>query len=207
MEAEKPKIDIGFIKTYLESCIKWETQKRIAEETFNELTREENQWKQKMSYMVKKQHSRVSVIDMLLMAGKGFGIWLIILLGVVIVYDFFDNGNILVELLVSFVLLATMFVLVIGWPIYEKVTDYISIRNKFVSDQQREKNVKQQGNNALYIIQNNKDKLRQAYGYIINNLKNTYSANLIYKKYQTVEACAAIFEYLESGRCYTLEGP
>lgn len=105
------------------------------------------------------------------------------------------------------ILLATFLALVIVRPIYEKVRDYKLIRDQFALDRKKESDIKQQGNNALYIIQNNKEKLRQAYGCITNNLTNVYSANIIYKKYQTVEACAAIFDYLESGRCYTLEGP
>lgn len=72
MSAESPEIDITFVKAYLDSCMKLETQKRIAEETFNELTKEENQWKQKMSYTAKKQYSRVSILDMIIMAAKGF---------------------------------------------------------------------------------------------------------------------------------------
>ena len=56
MEAESSKIDIGFMKAYLESCIKLETQKRIAEETFNKLKQDENKWKQEMSYKAKKQY-------------------------------------------------------------------------------------------------------------------------------------------------------
>lgn len=55
--------------------------------------------------------------------------------------------------------------------------------------------------------QDNKGKLKRAYRCAVNNLTNTYSANIIYKKYQTVEACASIYDYLESGRCYMLEGP
>ena len=115
--------------------------------------------------------------------------------------------EVIVNILALLILLATFLALVIVRPIYEKVRDYKLIRDQFALDRKKESDIKQQGNNALYIIQNNKEKLRQAYGCITNNLTNVYSANIIYKKYQTVEACAAIFDYLESGRCYTLEGP
>lgn len=59
----------------------------------------------------------------------------------------------------------------------------------------------------IVIRQDNKGKLKRAYRCAVNNLTNTYSTNIIYKKYQTVEACASIYDYLESGRCYMLEGP
>lgn len=212
MSAESPEIDITFVKAYLDSCMKLETQKRIAEEIFNELTKEENQWKQKMSYTAKKQYSRVSILDMIIMAAKGFGISLIITFIVLMVVDKSYRYNdtffeVIVNILALLILLATFLALVIVRPIYEKVRDYKLIRDQFALDRKKESDIKQQGNNALYIIQNNKEKLRQAYGCITNNLTNVYSANIIYKKYQTVEACAAIFDYLESGRCYTLEGP
>lgn len=54
MEEKNSCLDIEFIKAYLQSSIELETQKRIAEQTFNELLREENQWKQKMSYVSQK---------------------------------------------------------------------------------------------------------------------------------------------------------
>lgn len=213
MEAESSKIDIGFMKAYLESCIKLETQKRIAEETFNKLKQDENKWKQEMSYKAKKQYSRVSILDMIIMAGKGFGIWLILSIILLIADSALGrrlNYNIvtpIIDIMVLFIILAAMIILVIVYPIYEKVTDHKFIRDKFAMDKKKESDIQQQGNNALYIIQNNKDKLQQAYSCIVNNLTNVYSANIIYKKYQTVEACAAIFDYLDSGRCYTLEGP
>ena len=72
MEEKNSCLDIEFIKTYLQSSIELETQKRIAEQTFNELLREETQWKQKMSYVAKKRYTKFSIWDMLFMACKGF---------------------------------------------------------------------------------------------------------------------------------------
>ena len=57
MEEKNSCLDVEFIKAYLQSSIELETQKRIAEQTFNELLREENQWKQKMSYVAKKRYT------------------------------------------------------------------------------------------------------------------------------------------------------
>ena len=58
MEEKNSCLDVEFIKAYLQSSIELETQKRIAEQTFNELLREENQWKQKMSYVAKKRYTK-----------------------------------------------------------------------------------------------------------------------------------------------------
>ena len=58
MEEKNSCLDVEFIKAYLQSSIELETQKRIAEQTFNELLREENQWKQKMSYVAKKRYKK-----------------------------------------------------------------------------------------------------------------------------------------------------
>ena len=80
MADENTKSDIEFVKGYLQSCIELETQKRIAKKTFNELTQEENKWKEKISYKAKKQYTSFSVIDMLVMAAKGVGISTVILL-------------------------------------------------------------------------------------------------------------------------------
>ena len=64
MEEKNSCLDIEFIKAYLQSSIELETQKRIAEQTFNELLREENQWKQKMSYVAKKRYTKFSMKDL-----------------------------------------------------------------------------------------------------------------------------------------------
>ena len=100
-----------------------------------------------------------------------------------------------------------MFILVIVLPVYKKVADYNAIKDNFILEQQKEVEIKQEGKKALYVIQDNKEKLKQAYTCAMANLTNVYGANIIYKKYQTVEACSSMYDYLESGRCYTLEGP
>lgn len=200
------KQDIEFIKSYLKSSLELETQKRIAEDTFHELTKEEKIWQEKMSYTAKKQNAGLTLIEMLFMAGKGFFLSVLVLFVVMIMAEMFDL-SVFLEL---FLLLASVIipiVLIIVRPIYKKIEDCRSIKEKFILDQQREASIKQQGKEALYIIQNNKAKLKRAYQYTVNGLRDTYSANIIYKKYQTVEACAAIYDYLQSGRCYCLEGP
>ena len=54
MADENTESDIEFVKGYLQSCIELEAQKRIAKKTFNELTQEENKWKEKISYKAKE---------------------------------------------------------------------------------------------------------------------------------------------------------
>ena len=179
MEEKNSCLDVEFIKAYLQSSIELETQKRIAEQTFNELLREENQWKQKMSYVAKKRYTKFSIWDMLFMACKGFGISLAILYVIITIIEFADFNSILFEDILYFIWFIILAMLVVVIPIYRKITDYID----------------------------NKGKLKRAYRCAVNNLTNTYSTNIIYKKYQTVEACASIYDYLESGRCYMLEGP
>ncbi len=207
MEEENTRSDIEFIKAYLQSSIELETQKRIAEQTFNELVREENQWKQKLTYVAKKQYTKFSVLDMFFAAGKGFVISIVIMFVMSMIMEIVEFESSLFEiiLILSWFVILAMLVVVI--PIYKKITDYIDIKDNFILDKQREENIRQQGNNALYVIQDNKEKLKQAYRCTVDNLTNTYAANIIYKKYQTVEACASIYDYLESERCYTLEGP
>lgn len=210
MEEIVVESDVEFIKNYLKSSIELETQKRIAEDTFDQLVQEENQWKRKMSYTAKKENTSVSVLDMLFMAIKGFGISILILFAVTMCFSIIDaigHRMYFLENLFPIIWLVIVVVLIFVRLIYVKKTDYKVIKDKYLFDQQKEINIKQRGNEALYIIQNNKNKLKQAYKYASNNLINTYSANIIYKKYQTVEACTAILEYLESGRCDTLKGP
>ena len=48
MEEIVVESDVEFIKNYLKSSIELETQKRIAEDTFDQLVQEENQWKRKV---------------------------------------------------------------------------------------------------------------------------------------------------------------
>ena len=98
MEEKNSCLDIEFIKAYLQSSIELETQKRIAEQTFNELLREENQWKQKMSYVAKKRYTKFSIWDMLFMACKGFGISLVILYVIITIIEFADFNSILLTL-------------------------------------------------------------------------------------------------------------
>ncbi len=204
MEEENAGLDVEFIKSYLKSSIELETQKRIAEKTFNELVQEEKQWKQKMSYVARKQYTSFSIIDMIAASVKGFGLSMIIMFVLLLIAE---HVSMFIQAILVLVIFATVVMLVIVFPIYKKIKDYNSIRTNFILDQQKEKDIKKQGENALYVIQNNQSKLKQAYKHITHNLTTTYSANIIYKKYQTVEACAAFLDYLESGRCYTLEGP
>ena len=206
MADENTKSDIEFVKGYLQSCIELETQKRLAKKTFNELTQEENKWKEKISYKAKKQYTSFSVIDMLVMAAKGVGISTVILLVMCMFSEVLPEDNFFVDL-VPLIWLIAKFILVIVLPVYKKVADYNAIKDNFILEQQKEVEIKQEGKKALYVIQDNKEKLKQAYTCAMANLTNVYGANIIYKKYQTVEACSSMYDYLESGRCYTLEGP
>ncbi len=44
------------------------------------------------------------------------------------------------------------------------------------------------------------------YDKVKNTLKQLYDMNIIYASYQNIVAVATIYQYLESGRCYALEG-
>lgn len=156
MEEKNSCLDVEFIKAYLQSSIELETQKRIAEQTFNELLREENQWKQKMSYVAKKRYTKFSIWDMLFMACKGFGISLAILYVIITIIEFADFNSILFEDILYFIWFIILAMLVVVIPIYRKITDYIDIKENSILDKQRETSIRQQANNALCIIQDNK---------------------------------------------------
>lgn len=127
MEEKNSCLDVEFIKAYLQSSIELETQKRIAEQTFNELLREENQWKQKMSYVAKKRYTKFSIWDMLFMACKGFGISLAILYVIITIIEFADFNSILFEDILYFIWFIILAMLVVVIPIYRKITDYIDM--------------------------------------------------------------------------------
>ena len=186
MADENTKSDIEFVKGYLQSCIELETQKRIAKKTFNELTQEENKWKEKISYKAKKQYTSFSVIDMLVMAAKGVGISTVILLVMCMFSEVLPEDNFFVDL-VPLIWLIAMFILVIVLPVYKKVADYNAIKDNFILEQQKEVEIKQEGKKALYVIQDNKEKLKQAYTCAMANLTNVYGANIIYKKSLSME--------------------
>ena len=161
MEEKNSCLDIEFIKTYLQSSIELETQKRIAEQTFNELLREETQWKQKMSYVAKKRYTKFSIWDMLFMACKGFGISFVILYVIFTIIEFADFNSILFEDILYFIWFIILAMLVVVIPIYRKITDYIDIKENSILDKQRETSIRQQANNALCIIQDNKGNIQQ----------------------------------------------
>ena len=145
MEEMVVESDIEFIKNYLKSSIELETQKRIAEDTFDQLVQEENQWKRKMSYTAKKGNTSVSVLDMLFMAVKGFGISILILFAVTMclsIIDAIGHRMYFLENLFPIIWLVIVVVLIFVRPIYVKKTDYKVIKDKYLFDQQKEINIK-----------------------------------------------------------------
>lgn len=198
-------MNIDLVKQYLKDVIELEAKKIIAEETLNALVIEEKQWKKSMEYVPRKKKSNISFLDMLITCVRTFVIssvvWIILL---------FVLGNIegtLLNILLALIFVISVYILPVAIPIYTKIKDVYDINIDYKKQKEKEKNIKIQSDKSIYIINNNKDKLRETYKYIVKNLDKLYSSNIIYKKYQSIEACAAILEYLESGRCYELEGP
>lgn len=52
-----------------------------------------------------------------------------------------------------------------------------------------------------------KEKYRELLGQLENALEEHYNRNIVFSKYRNIVAITAINEYLESGRCYSLDGP
>lgn len=197
--------NIDLIKRYLKNVIKLESEKIVTEKVFDELILEKKEWEQRMHYSPTKKKSSLSLLDMLIIGAKTFGISLIISFGMGFVSE--NIHSTFLNILFLLIMIVSLFILPIAIPIYMKIKEVNEIKNDYNWQKEKESQIKRQGENALTIIACNQEKLRDAYKNLNQNLNKVYSADIIYKKYQTLEACSAILEYLESGRCSELEGP
>ena len=202
---EKNAEEILFLRKYLTNTIQLETQKKIAEETFYELVTQEKQWKKKMEYVAQKRSPQVYMVDVGKNILKGIGISFLILWIFALITSRFTST--ILNICVIIVWIGLSVYLAVIRPIRLKMEDAQAIERQFSADQETEKTIKEKGEKAIYIVQQNRNQLKKAYNVAENNLNKVYAANIIYKKYQTLEACSSILEYLESGRCYALEGP
>ena len=57
------------------------------------------------------------------------------------------------------------------------------------------------------MVANAIQRFREVYKYTCELLDRMYSENIIYQKYRNIQALSYIYEYLDSKRCDTLEGP
>lgn len=199
-------MDIEITKEYLREVIEWESKKNIADGTYKSLIVEEKQWIAHMDYIPKKRRGDMSLRRMLCIAVATFFISLITWIIIGELRRGHDIG--LLENLLTLLLgLTTTFVLPFALPIYLKIKELRSIKLDFESEKEKAIRIKTQSEKSIYIIRANQEKLKETYKYIQENLEKLYNANIIYKKYCNIEACATILEYLDSGRCYELEGP
>lgn len=205
-EMGNDKYDIEYVKEYLKNVINLEIQRRTAERMLGELGKQENNWKKKTEFVAVKRKPQIYASDIVSIVLQGAKIWLAITVLILIVSEVLRNSS-MIQLLCILVWLISPVVLMVIRPIVAKKKDMDGIKEGYIKSVQYEKSIKQQGQNALYVIDDNRMKLQNALQNIKSNLRNAYAANIIYKKYQTVEACCAILEYLDSGRCYSLQGP
>lgn len=66
-------------------------------------------------------------------------------------------------------------------------------------------NIKRQAEQA--IIQANIDAVEKQFSSSLLMLDNLYSANVIHPKYRNLSAVSSLYEYIDTGRCFQLEGP
>lgn len=206
---ENQRIDIisdngSLLIKYLKEIIDLETKKKICEYTFDNISQEQEVWKDKMDYIPKKQKFSLEIKKSLFIALIIFIISSIINM---IIPSIVHLNNILTILLSLSFSIISLIILPITVPVYLKIKEYKEIQRKYKSDLEKQNLINNKSQNAINIIQNNIEKLRNSYNFIDENLQELYSYGIIYKKYQTLEACTAILEYLESGRCYKLTGP
>lgn len=202
-------MDIELTKQYLEDVIDLEMKKVVTEKMYEELVIEENEWNRKISYSPAKGFSSMSIGDMLVSGAKTLGVCVVLWIVFLFVGAFADIRieGIFINLMLILIFVVSIFVLPIVLPIAMKIQEVKDVNKDYNYRKEQQEYVENHGEKAVSIITYNQNQLRTTYKFLNDNLTKAYSTGFIYKKYQTMEACATILEYLESGRCYELEGP
>ena len=199
-------MEAKIIKNYLRDVIEWETKKAIVDKISEGLIIEEKYWRKKMEVVPIKRKITIKFTDMIFSCIKIFGISFLIWTGILFITEGKFQG-LFVNLLMSLSMIITLFVFPIALPIYFKIKEYKNNKLDFENQNEKVKNIKVCSKKSIFIIKANQQKLHKTKKYIEEVLEKLYNANIIYRKYCNLEACSAILEYLESGRCYELEGP
>ena len=190
---------------YLKDVIELESEKIMTETLYEELATEKEEWIHKSHYKAIKRKSNISLVYMIYTALKIFGIsfvfWLVAGL-------FIDKiSNLLLSIIAFILMVVSLFIAPIIVPVYSEIKEIRMLKKEFEKNKQKEIDLKKQSKNAIYIVNVNQNKLKDVYKHLNDELDRIYSCGVIYVKYQTLEACTAFLEYLESGRCDRLEGP
>ena len=160
-----------------------------------------------MEYTPYKEHFSFELGTCIIIALFTFGISFAITMVFFILNVFFHWTGFVVDVILPLIFLLGMFVLPIAIPVYMKVIEYKDIQEDYKQKLLKKNIIDTEGTHAISLLDNNFEKLKNTYDYIDKQIEQLYSYGIIYKKYQTLEACTAIFEYLESGRCSELTGP
>ena len=192
---------------YLKEVIDLERKKKIANYTLFKLMDEKKEWQEKMEYTPYKEHFSFELGTCIIIALFTFGISFAITMVFFILNVFFHWTGFVVDVILPLIFLLGMFVLPIAIPVYMKVIEYKDIQEDYKQKLLKKNIIDTEGTHAISLLDNNFEKLKNTYDYIDKQIEQLYSYGIIYKKYRTLEACTAIFEYLESGRCSELTGP
>lgn len=191
-------MELGIMKQYLRDIIDLERERRIAANTYNRLLTIENNEKNTINYTPAKESSKWGIFKMI---GVSYAIYIIF----AIIIDFTLPMNDMSETSQISVITAVLIIavlIVIFLKFYEKV----KINTKYKNNQLKAQENARKSASALVLIQNDKSELNKAYRICSESLTQLYSIDVIYPKYRTMEACGMFLEYLESGRCNTLQG-
>lgn len=198
---------LEYIKNCLNLAIIYEVDKKIIEYLYNFFRREKEKCEKQFGKIPEKANSCFPISYMIELGVK-------ILVGMVvaqiIVLIIFESQTGVIRVLGNIIMLLIfigVFVLPFAVPIYKKRQEKKKIEQDYLQECKENARLEELGNKKLCVIKANINKLTEAYKYRNEQLEKLYSSQFIYKKYQSLEACCTILEYLESGRCNELNGP
>lgn len=185
-------MNVQNLLNYLQDIIKIETEVKIAQNTFHELSIKQKECKNKI-ISNEEPGKLVSVNEKeLFQRLLGLGI-------VVIFYGLFHN---ILEIFLPEIGIYIIFAVVIG--IIVSVTIYISGKARFREFEKKCDKIDRNNQQLIQAIENSKPALQRILTECVKTRNELYSLNIIHPNYRSLEACTMFYEYLSTGRTHSL---
>lgn len=199
-------MDLENIKSHLRTIIDLEDKRIIANSLLDQLENEKEMWYREAEFKAIKKTPDINLSKMFNIGKDTLKKAVLGSFVAIIVFSVLNVGGLFFMLNVTLLILISIFVAPIAYPIYLKKKEKEDIESDYYRQLEHESNVKRKCENALSVIEINNNNLINAKNHLNIELRSTYNKGIIYRKYQSLEACVEILDYLESGRCYELEG-
>ena len=197
---------LKFIKNCLESVTIYESHKRITEYLYNFFVRQKENCEKQIGKVPKKQMSCFPISCMIELGVKIFVGMVVAQFVALMIFGSRTEGIEVLGNIIMLLIFLGMLILPFAIPIYKKIQEKKKIEQAYLQECEEQARLEKIANKKISILKENINIVTKVYKHCTERLKELYSYQFVYKKYQSLEACCTIMEYLESGRCDELNG-